>query len=144
MKTINKKLFLFINASKGSELDVFLISGAKAVAKISQAGDYKLTEYLLKLIDQILRQQKVSPRQLKGIIAVTGPGAFTSLRISAAVANALAYSLQIPVVGIIDKEGSADNEKLVKLGLSKLSTAKVAKYISPFYDREPNITFAKK
>jgi len=164
------KYLLFLNASKDKELDVFLINANGAskerdkrnlsnankthkhsgvrrlhiIDKIKQEGDYKVTEYLLKSIEQILKRNKVKTADLAGIMAVTGPGPFTSLRITVAVANTLAYSLKIPVVGIQDKQGLTDNEKLVKLGLSKLSTAKVGNYISPFYDREPNITKSKK
>ena len=133
------KYILFLNASKHKELDVFLIFGTKIIDKISQIGDYKVTEYLLKSIEQILRNNKVKTTDLAGIMAVTGPGPFTSLRITVAVANTLAYSLKIPVVGIQNKQGLTSNDKLVKLGLSKLSTAKVGKYISPFYNRQPNI-----
>jgi len=146
MKKISKQLILFINASKKNKLDVFLINKARIIKKISQAGDYKLSACLLSLIEKILRRHKVSPRQLAGIIAVTGPGSFTSLRISVSVANTLAYALQIPIVGIINKNGlaAADDEALVEYGLSKIDKSRVFKYISPFYDRAPNITVAKK
>ncbi|MCX6744079.1 MAG: tRNA (adenosine(37)-N6)-threonylcarbamoyltransferase complex dimerization subunit type 1 TsaB [Candidatus Parcubacteria bacterium] len=143
-KKNNKKYILFINASRDKELDVFLILGNRVVDRLVQTGDYKVTEYLLKLIERILRNNKVKTADLNGIIAVTGPGPFTSLRITAAVANTLAYSLQIPVVGIINKQGLTDNEDLVKLGLKKITKAKAFRYVSPFYDRGPNITIAKK
>lgn len=145
MKMKNRaKYILFLNASKDKEMDVFLISGTKVIDKIKQIGDYKVTEYLLKSIELILKNNKVKISELSGIVAVTGPGAFTSLRITVAVANTLAYSLHIPAVGIINKQQLTDNDKLVKLGLAKLKTAKLGKYLSPFYDRGPNITIAKR
>src|SRR4030042_689218 len=142
-KNSKNKYILYLNSSKDKELDVFLISGNKIIDKIIQAGDYKVSEYLLKLIEQILRNNKIKLTDLKAIMTITGPGPFTSLRIAVAAANTLAYGLEIPVVGITNKQGLTNNEKLVKLGLSKLSTAKVGKYISPFYNRPPNITISK-
>lgn len=167
----NKKFILFINASKDQQLDVFLLNanGARKeqtnrnlknanktqlpkhlgageayfVDMIKHKGDYKVTEYLLKSIEFILTKNKLKATDLSGIMAVTGPGPFTSLRIAVAVANTLAYSLQIPAVGIENRQGLTNDEKLVKLGLSKISKAKVNKYLSPFYDREPNITKSK-
>ncbi|MCX6740525.1 MAG: tRNA (adenosine(37)-N6)-threonylcarbamoyltransferase complex dimerization subunit type 1 TsaB [Candidatus Parcubacteria bacterium] len=142
----NKKntIYLYLNTSKNRELDVFLISNNKQIDKIIQTGDYKVTEYLLKLIEKILKNNKIDPSDLKGIITITGPGPFTSLRIAVAVANALSYSLHIPVVGIQNKQKIEDNDRLLKLGLKKMKLSKSIKYISPFYDRGPNITLAKK
>lgn len=169
MRKNKSKYILFLNASKDKELDVFLINangvsgdrdnsnlrhtnkanqtkytGAHIIDSIRREGDYKVTEYLLKSIEAILVNNKLKPADLDGIMAVTGPGAFTSLRITVAVANTLAYSLHIPAVGIINKKQLTANDKLVKLGLAKLKTAKLGKYLSPFYDRGPNITIAKK
>ncbi len=142
-KKKNKQYILFLNTSKDKDLDVFLISGNKILDKLSQSGDYKVTEYLLKSIEQILKANKVKNIDLTGIMAVTGPGPFTSLRITCTVANTLAYTLKIPVIGIMNKKGLTDNDELVKLGLSKIYRAKGGKYISPFYNRNPNITIGK-
>jgi tRNA threonylcarbamoyl adenosine modification protein YeaZ len=153
------KFILFINTSNDKELDVFLINangGGKVgdkrnlknanniIDKIIQTGDYKVTEYLLKSIEVILKNNKLKTSDLSGIMAVTGPGAFTSLRIACVVANTLAYSLNIPAVGINNKKLETNNDKLVKLGLAKLTGAKLGKYLSPFYNHQPNITIAKK
>jgi tRNA A37 threonylcarbamoyladenosine modification protein TsaB len=80
--------------------------------------------------------------QLKGIIAVSGPGPFTSLRIAVAVANTLSFVLKIPVVGIINDD-LIDNE-IIKRGINNFSKVKQGNYIYPFYNQEPNITISKK
>ncbi len=133
-------MVLFINASKDKQLDVFLIRQSKITDKIIRKGDFKVSENLLKAIDKLLRKSKLNIKQLNGIIAVTGPGPFTSIRIGVAVANTLAYALKIPVAGLTNKQGLTNNEKLVKLGLSKLKQAKANKYLLPFYNQEPNTT----
>lgn len=137
-------MILFINTSKNDRLDVFLIKDNKIFDKIDLTGDYKVSENLLNLISKILKKNKIKFEQLKGIITVTGPGPFTSLRIAVAVANALAYSLKIPVVGIEMKQKRLTNNQAIKLGLEKLTKTEPLQYIKPFYSKEPNITMAKK
>ncbi len=136
-------MILFINTSKEMQLDVFLIKQTQIIDKLIKRGNYKVSENLLKMIDKLIKKNKLDFKNLKGIIAVSGPGPFTSLRIGVAVANTLAYALKIPAVGLINKKQKLTDEQLIKLGLQKLSKAKTSNYISPFYDREPNITKSK-
>ncbi len=42
----------------------------------------------------------VSPGDLGGLVAGTGPGAFTGLRVGMATVKGLAYGLGLPVVGV--------------------------------------------
>ena len=138
-------MILFLNTSKEKQLDVFLIKKDKIIKIIDQLnlkGDFKVSENLLKMIDKLLRKNKLDFKELKSIIAVICPGPFISLRIGVAVANTLAYSLNIPVVGIPVKKELTNNQ-IIKSGLQKLAKAKIGNYISPFYAKEPNITIAK-
>lgn len=134
---------IFINTSKDKQLDVFLIKDSVIADKISEQADYKVSERLLAAFARLLQSNKISLNQINYLLVVCGPGAFTSIRIAVAVANTLAYSLQIPVIGIINKE-QLTNQQLIKAASPKLKKAKAGKYISPFYDQEPNITIAKK
>ncbi|MFA5188088.1 MAG: tRNA (adenosine(37)-N6)-threonylcarbamoyltransferase complex dimerization subunit type 1 TsaB [Patescibacteria group bacterium] len=138
-KKLNQKYFLFINTSKPNELDVFLLMNNRIISKLSLKGNYKVSENLLKLINKLLKKNKLGLGQLKGIIAVSGPGPFTSLRIAAAVANTLAFALKIPIAGVANKENLSDMQ-LIKKGLKEM---KIGNYIQPFYNQEPNITIAK-
>lgn len=137
-------MILYINTSRDNQIDVFLIQAKKVVDKLNLQGDYKVSENLLNLISKILKKNKVKFKELKGIITVAGPGPFTSLRIAVAIANTLAYSLNIPVVGLEMKKKRINNNEAIKSGLAKLIKAKPVKYISPFYAQEPNITMVKK
>jgi len=145
MKLIKNKpvTVLFIDTSKDKQLDVFLISANKIVGKQSLKGNYKVSENLLKLIDKLLKLNKITFRQLDAILVVPGPGPFTSIRIAIAVANTLAYILQIPVIGI---EPIKDRKRLLQLvalmtkDLKNVHTS----YLEPIYGSEPNITKPKK
>jgi tRNA threonylcarbamoyladenosine biosynthesis protein TsaB len=55
---------------------------------------------LVPSIDNLLRRCKVTPADLQVLAVATGPGSFTSLRISLAVVKGLALSCHIPIVGV--------------------------------------------
>jgi tRNA threonylcarbamoyladenosine biosynthesis protein TsaB len=48
----------------------------------------------------VLAGAGVEPRELDGVVAGTGPGSFTGLRIGLASARALAFALDLPVAGV--------------------------------------------
>lgn len=58
------------------------------------------SEVLLTLIDQLLRTLKLERDRLQGVCVTMGPGSFTSLRISLAVAESIGLGLNIPVYGV--------------------------------------------
>lgn len=55
-------------------------------------------EALPQMVDRILRFVEISPKALSGIVVCVGPGAFTGLRISVALAQGLAYAWDLPVI----------------------------------------------
>ena len=57
-------------------------------------------EELLQRIDELLAEAGVARGDLSGVVVGTGPGSFTGLRIGLATAKTIAYSLDIPLVGI--------------------------------------------
>lgn len=79
-------------------ISVSLKKGGKVVGSLSQENKYG-SQVLLPLIMELLRTTNNEPRTLKGIEVETGPGSFTGIRVGVSVANALAYSLNIPVNG---------------------------------------------
>jgi tRNA threonylcarbamoyladenosine biosynthesis protein TsaB len=55
---------------------------------------------LLEDVDSLLRRAGASQQRLDGIVAGTGPGSFTGLRMGLATARALAFALDVGVAGV--------------------------------------------
>jgi tRNA threonylcarbamoyladenosine biosynthesis protein TsaB len=55
---------------------------------------------LVPSIDSLLKRCKVTPADLQALAVATGPGSFTSLRISLAVVKGIALACHLPLVGI--------------------------------------------
>lgn len=135
-------MILYFNAAKEKEIAAYLIKGSKIIDRLKQKGDFKVSEYLLPLIDKLLQKNKIGFVDLQGLIIVSGPGPFTSVRIAVAVANTLSFALKIPVVGLENKKPIKD-EQNIKAGLLRLKKARIGSYIKPVYGGEANITRPK-
>lgn len=110
---------LLIDTVQKGLLKLELQAGGKTVAKLEKNTD-ELSEEFLPEIQKFLRKQKVEPQDLSKIFVNPGPGGFSSTRTGVAVANALAFALNIPLVD--SKSG------------------KVKEVVLPKYEKEPNIT----
>lgn len=97
----------------------------------------ELSHQLLRKIDEFLKENDSTVNQLKGLIVYKGPGSFTGLRIGISVMNAMAYALDIPIVGV-----KSDN--WAKQGLEELADSKNDTIVIPEYGAKPNITKPKK
>jgi tRNA threonylcarbamoyladenosine biosynthesis protein TsaB len=94
-------------------------------AKLDSDTGNELSGLLLNLIEEILIKNDIKLNNLTGLILAIGPGGFTGLRIGASTMNALAYALNIPIVGVIvssnwlqggtNRLRLGNNDKIVKL-----------------------------
>jgi len=60
--------------------------------------DHK-SQRLLSFIDEVLKKEKKTIKDVKEIDINLGPGSFTGLRVGLSVANALSWALDIPLNG---------------------------------------------
>lgn len=86
---------LFIDTSN-EIITVSLYDGFNLIKKV-QESEYSHAVYFVPMINDILKENKLTVKNIKNIVAVNGPGSFTGLRIGLSVAKTMAYSLNIPI-----------------------------------------------
>lgn len=92
----------------------------------------------LKILENFLRSSHSSISSLTGIIVSTTQGelqGFSQLRMIIAIADALAFSLKIPIWGVQDKEWNMLWEQA-----PRKPQKKPKRFVFPHYNKEPNIT----
>ncbi|WP_461202851.1 tRNA (adenosine(37)-N6)-threonylcarbamoyltransferase complex dimerization subunit type 1 TsaB [Anoxybacillus sp. TBDG-1] len=62
-------------------------------------------------IEALLQECEISPQDLDRIVVAKGPGSYTGVRIGVTIAKTLAWTLNIPLVGISSLEVMAANAK---------------------------------
>lgn len=60
---------------------------------------------LIPQLAQVLASQALTPQQLEGLVAVTGPGSFTGLRVGLTAVKGLAEVLHLPIAKVTALEG---------------------------------------
>ena len=135
-------MILFINTSEVEQATLLLDDGRRVFEHFFETG-FNKTDTLLKHIGIFLTKHKFKTKDLQGVVVVTGPGPFTSLRIGVVVANTLGYALDIPVAGI-KATVFKSNDTLVKKGKAILIKTDGFQIVEPFYGKAPNITKPKK
>lgn len=91
-------MILRINTKDPKVAKVAVKNGSKVIRELTKKNEYG-SQVLLPLVTKLLDRENLTFQDLKGIEVETGPGSFTGIRIGVSVANALAYSLNIPVNG---------------------------------------------
>lgn len=104
------------------EAEIGLFDGDKKTDYLIWKAHRNLSADIHKKIEEILDKNDKSYENLKGIAFYSGPGSFTGLRIGATVANTLADTLNLPIVGkggddwtqaAIDEILAGDSDKIV-------------------------------
>ena len=97
----------------------------------------QLAETLHTHIKALLDAQDSAWSDITAIVCYKGPGSFTGLRIGLSMANALARSLNIPIVG-------TTGDDWVQEGLHKLANNNNEQLVAPDYGAPVHITQQKK
>lgn len=128
-------MYLLIDLSQKDTIHLSLFS----VKHLINCNHNWQNKNLLDCLDNFLARQKKKKADIKGVMAVTGAGSFTSARIAAVIANTLAYALKIPVLAIKENQ----TKKIQEL-IPELLKQPIGQYISATYSGQPNITKTKK
>ncbi len=114
--------------------EIALLDGGKVLFEKTWLSKKDEGEKLLPMIKKAFEKNKKQINELRKIFVVAGPGSFTGLRIGVSIANALAFSLKIPVF-------SCNNFEYLKKGKF---FGKGVKQVHPVYLKKPYITKSKK
>lgn len=125
-------MFLFINTAEDNKTEAALIEIDKddEVKVVSKVSSKIKSDRALEVVDKLLGKNKITPKKLKGVFAVNGPGPFTAVRIGIALANTFSYALNIPVFGIEYKEGEKIKEMVDKT-LKMVKNIKLGEIVRP-------------
>ena len=118
------------------EAEIGLYDDQRQLAYETWQAHRQLAETLHSKIEALLKSQKKKLTDVEGILAFKGPGSFTGLRIGLTVANALSYSLQVPVV--------ATGDRWIQEGIEDLLAGKGQKAVAPDYGGDAHITLPRK
>lgn len=119
------------------EAELYLYDNQTQKTQIKWQAHLKLAETLNTKIEEILNKSSISYDGINGIAIYKGPGSFTGLRIGMAVANALAYSLGVPIV-------AGSGQDWIKESISQLMSGGNDKVAMPEYGSQPHITRPRK
>ncbi|MFA5359128.1 MAG: tRNA (adenosine(37)-N6)-threonylcarbamoyltransferase complex dimerization subunit type 1 TsaB [Patescibacteria group bacterium] len=137
-------MILIINTTVSDRLMVGLAKRRKIIDRQGLVVGRSQAEKLLFLVDRVLKKNKIKFKDLKGVIVVTGPGGFSSVRLGVILANTMGYALDIPVIGLRYSKKYSSLEELVADGIEILKDKSSFSMVHPFYNQKPNITTAKK
>ena len=81
------------------------------IAEKESVEAYSHAERLAPLIEEILKDNNISRKELTAIAVSAGPGSYTGLRIGISTAKGLCYALDIPLITIGTLESMLESIK---------------------------------
>lgn len=119
------------------EAEVGLYNDTEQLAYEMWQAHRELAETLHSKVAQLLKNQQLDWHDIQGIVAFKGPGSFTGLRIGLTIANALAYSLEVPAV-------AQENPNWLEEGITRLLAGEKEQILIPEYGAPVHITAPKR
>jgi tRNA threonylcarbamoyladenosine biosynthesis protein TsaB len=99
------------SATKSCSVALSLNGELKQIKEVTE-DNFSHGENLTLFIEEVLKCEKIDPKQLHAISISSGPGSYTGLRIGVSVAKGLCYSLSIPLIAIDSLEAIFEIAKI--------------------------------
>lgn len=129
---------LFIDTSL-SDVSIALIKDDNLLSVIHNNIPGEHSVYVTKYIEDIIKENNLTPKEINEIIVVNGPGSFTGIRIGVTIAKVFAYLKKIRIVTISSLKARIIGKKSEYI-LSSID-AKHGNYYVGLYDKEYNKIF---
>jgi len=98
-KTTDESLYFISIQGSYNHVEISLFDNHTVLESIVK-GDVKASSHLVPYLDALLHNHQIKLNDLSFIAIDQGPGAFTSLRVSIATINGIAFAHKIPLIGI--------------------------------------------
>ncbi|MDB5170681.1 MAG: hypothetical protein JWO35_375 [Candidatus Saccharibacteria bacterium] len=129
-------LILTIRTDK-PEAELGLYEDDKQLTYLHWQAHRELAETIHQQMRDILMSQQKELREVQALAVYEGPGSFTGLRIGVSVANALANSLQVPIV-------ARTGDNWMAQCIAAIQGGENTSIVIPEYGALPNITTPRK
>lgn len=102
------------------DITIVLFKDGKFYKSSIRTSERNHTEYIMPMLDNLLKDNNLTVHDLNEILVVNGPGSFTGVRLCVIIAKTLAYTLNIPIKTITSLEcfalsAKSNEDKLVIL-----------------------------
>lgn len=127
---------LFLNTSS-NYLSLCLYKENKVISSIHKQMDRDLSKETLFLLENMLNEENLTPRDIDEIICTRGPGSFTGLRVGVTISKTFTYFLNKKLSSISSLEVMALSEK--KDIIIPIIDARRGYVYGAIYDKDYNV-----
>jgi tRNA threonylcarbamoyladenosine biosynthesis protein TsaB len=114
-----------------------LYQGDTLLQEFNWEAGRRLSATLHRKLLGLLKSERLTLSDVEAIVVYQGPGSFTGLRIGISAMNALAYSLNIPIIGVRGDAWSTNVQH-------ELLAGKNHRIVQPYYGADPKTTKPRK
>lgn len=120
-------------------MGIAIIDGSTIIGEYITNLNKNHSVRVMPAIRDLMQEVGVAPKQLDRIIVAHGPGSYTGVRIGVTIAKTLAWTLNIPIVGVSSLEVLARNGQLFDGVVSPLFDARRGQVYTGLYKMEASI-----
>ena len=135
-------MILLIDTTDPEYIWIGIGKGGSIIFTRRFSARYRQAELLLPAIQSGLRALDANATALRAVGVVSGPGPFSALRSGVVTANAIAFALGIPVIGLRGAK-LRNRQHFLAAVKKRLSTAPAFISVLPVYGKTPSITVTK-
>ncbi|MEH7239009.1 tRNA (adenosine(37)-N6)-threonylcarbamoyltransferase complex dimerization subunit type 1 TsaB [Bacillus sp. JJ1562] len=117
-------------------LGIAIVDEEKVIGEVITNLPKNHSVRVMPAIEQVMKECGIKPNELEKIVVAMGPGSYTGVRIGVTIAKTLAWSLQIPLVGVSSLEVVAANGRYFNGFISPLFDARRGQVYTGLYQYE--------